>query len=289
MITLMFKKFILLAIEAIAMIGIANAQNTYCSEQVTLEDLTTYMDSARNIDAHVKLFYGNLVNNPTHSYRVEHFDLGFNGCTGRVDEHVVLADGTQRNNVFIFNDKGLLTRSIIQGSKGAKTEVDYTYSYDEVLGYVLESSKSGNFTIKYSPVYGAHGRLGLLVGDNGTRQEFYFNEKGNLTERVITPDEGDMHTLFYQITPAKGVKRTLLYQDGYIIRVEEGGKAFRYHYDFDTATGTKFLIAIKELKGSDVVHERTFDYDIDTHGRYTRVAITLDGKPQMTITRSYSR
>ena len=36
-----------------------------------------------------------------------------------------------------------------------------------------------------------------------------------------------------------------------------------------------------------MVHKRTFDYDIDTHGRYTRVAIALDGKPQMTITRSY--
>ena len=48
------------------------------------------------------------------------------------------------------------------------------------------------------------------------------------------------------------------------------------------------LIAIKELNGTDVVHERTFDYDIDTHGRYTRVVISLDGKPQMTITRDYA-
>jgi hypothetical protein len=90
------------------------------------------------------------------------------------------------------------------------------------------------------------------------------------------------------ITPAKGAKRTLLYQGGYVVREETGGKAFRYHYDFDTATGKKFLIAIKELKGTDVVHERTFDYDIDTHGRYTRVRVALDGKHQMTITRSYA-
>jgi len=64
---------------------------------------------------------------------------------------------------------------------------------------------------------------------------------------------------------------------------------FRYHYEVDTATGKKYLIAIKELKGNDVIHERTFDFSIDTHGRYSRVSISLDGKPQMTITRTYSR
>ena len=283
----MFRKFILMAFAANAMIGIANAQSAYCSPEATLEALTQYMDSASIIDPHVRLFYGNLVNNPTHSYRVEHFDVGFNGCTGRVDEHVVMADGTQRDNVFIFNDQGLLTRSVIQGSKG-KTEVNYNYSYDEVLGYALEYCKSGKDAVHYSPVYGTHGRLAMLTGDNGTRQEFYFNEKGSLTKRIITPDEGELHTLFYQITPARGVKRTLLYQDGYVVREETGGKVLRYHYDFDTATGKKFLIAIKEMKGEEVLHERTFDYDIDTHGRYTRVAISLDGKPQMTINRVYS-
>ena len=71
------------------------------------------------------------------------------------------------------------------------------------------------------------------------------------------------------------------------MREETGCKAYRYHDDFDTATGKKLLIGIKELKGADVVHERTFDYDIDTHGRYTKVSIALDGHHQMTITRSY--
>ena len=271
----MNKKFILLALTAILTIGAANAQDINCNEQVALEDLATYMDSTRAIDPHVKLFYSNLVNNPTHSYRIEHLDLGFNGCTGRVDEQVVLADGTQRDNVFIFNEQGLLTQSIIQGSKGVKTETNYTYSFDEVLGFTLKQSKSKNRTIKYAPIYGEHGYRTSLKGDNGNRQDFTFNERGQLTKRVITP--------------AKGDKRTLLYQDGYVVREETGGKVFRYHYDFDTATGKKFLIAIKEMKDNDVLHERTFDYDIDTHGRYTTVKISLDGKPQMTITRSYSR
>lgn len=264
----------MLALVAIMTIGATKAQNAYCSEQVSLEDLAAYIDTMRPVDPAVKLFYVNLVNNPTHSYRIEHLDLGFNGCTGRVDEKVVLADGTRRDNYFIFNEQGLLTQSSIQGSKGNKTVTDYTYSYDDVLGFTLKQSKSKSRTIKYAPIYGEHGRREAIKGSNDSRQEFTFNENGHLAKRVIIQPGND--------------KRTLIYQDGYIIRKEVGGKAYRYHYDFDTATGKKFLIAIKELKGNDVIHERTFDYDIDTHGRYTRVSVALDGKHQMTITRSYS-
>ncbi len=270
----MMKRLFLLALLAIAVIRIADAQNAYCSEQVVLEDLAAHIDTTRNVDPAVKLFYVNLINNPTHSYRIEHFDVGFNGCTGRVDEHVVMADGKKRDNVFIFNAQGLLTQSSIQGSKGTKTVTNYTYAYDPVLGFTIKQSKSKSRTIKYAPIYGEHGRRESIKGDNGSRQDFFYNEKGHLTKLVVTP--------------AKGEKRTLLYQDGYVVREENGGRVFRYHYDFDTATGKKFLIAIKELKGTDVIHERTFDYAIDTHGRYTRVSIALDGKPQMTITRSYS-
>lgn len=269
----MIKKMILLATMALMMAGAAIAQNALLNENVKLEDLAAYIDTTYGVDPAVKLFYRNLVNNPTHSYRIEHLDLGFNGCTGRVDEQVVMADGTKRDNIFIFNDQGLLTRSVIQGSKG-KTEVNYTYSYDDVLGFTIKQSKSKNRTIDYAPIYGDHGRRECIKGSNGQRQDYTYNDQGLLTKLVITP--------------AKGDKRTLLYQDGYVVREETGGKAYRYFYDFDTATGKKFLIAIKELKGSDVVHERTFDYKIDTHGRYTEVVISYDGKRQMTITRAYS-
>lgn len=248
--------------------------NQYCNENVSLESLTGYIDTVRAFEPRIKLFYSNLVNNPTHSYRIEHLDVGFNGCTGRVDETVAMADGSKRNNVFYFNKQGLLTQSVIQGSKGVKTVVDYTYSYDNLHSYSLKQSKSKTKTTNYVPMFDASDRRVTIKGDNGSRQDYTFNENGQLTKLVITQ--------------AKGEKRTLIYKDGYIIREEVGGKAFRYHYDLDTATGKKFLIAIKELNGTDVVHERTFDYDIDTHGRYTRVAIALDGKPQMTITRSYS-
>ncbi len=272
--TMMIKRILLPIMVALLTIGAVNAQNAYCSEQVTLEELAAYIDTTRAVSPSVKLFYTNLVNNPTHSYRIEHLDLGFNGCTGRVDEKVVMADGSRRDNVFIFNEKGLLTQSTIQGSKGNKTVVDYTYSYDEVLGYTLKQSKSKNRTINYAPIYGEHGRRESIKGSNGQRQDYFYNEQGHLAKLVINP--------------AKGDKRTLLYQGGYVVREETGGKAFRYHYDFDTATGKKFLISIEELKGTEVVHTRTFDYDIDTHGRYTRVSVALDGKHQMTVTRSYA-
>ena len=270
----MNKKLMLLAIAAMLTIGAMTAQNVHRNQDVKLEDLAAYIDTTRDVDPVIRLFYGNLVNNPTHSYRIEHFDVGFNGCTGRVDEQVVLANGSKRNNVFIFNDQGLLVQSNIEGSNGKGTVVDYTYSYDDVMGFTIKQSKSRNRTINYAPIFGEHGRRESIKGNNGSRQDYTYDEQGHLTKLVITP--------------AKGDKRTLLYQGGYVVREEVGGKAYRYHYDFDTATGKKFLIAIKELKGTDVMHERTFDYDIDTHGRYTRVSIALDGKPQMTITRSYS-
>ena len=272
---MIIKRIILLAIVGFISIGTIGAQSIddYYTEGVTLESLTAYMDTVRPVDPRVKVFYANLVNNPTHSYRIEHLDVGFNGCTGRVVEQVTMANGTKRDNEFIFDDKGLLTQSTIQGSKGNKTVVDYSYSYNAVHGFSLKQSKRKGRTIKYAPLFDENGYRVTIKGDNGSRQDYTFNERGHLTKLVITPEKGD--------------KRTLMYQDGYIVREETGGRVFRYHYDFDTATGKKFLIAIKELKGNDVVHERTFDYDIDTHGRYTRVSIALDGKPQMTITRSY--
>ena len=268
------KKILLTAAIAALTIGATTAQQTYRDAQVNLEDLAAFIDTARNVERDVMLFYANLVNNPTHSNRIEHFDLGFNGCTGRVDEHVTLADGSTRDNVFIFNRQGLLTQSSIQGSKGNKTVVNYSYAFDPDHGYSIKQSKRKGKTINFAPFFDNDGRRVTIKGNNGSRQDYTFNEQGRLTMLVITQEKGD--------------KRTLIYQDGYVIREERGAQVFRYHYDYDTATRKKFLIAIKELKGTDVVHERTFDYDINTHGRYTRVAIALDGKPQMTITRQYA-
>ena len=270
----MFTRFLLLATTALLAIGTVSAQDIYCSEDITLERLTNYFDSAHQASPRLKVFYANLINNSTHSYRIEHFDVGFNGCTGTVNEQVVMAGGKKRDNVFTFNEQGLLTQSSIQGSKGNKTVVNYTYSYNDVHGFSLKQSKSKGKTINYAPIFDENGYRVTVKGDNKSRLDYTFNENGRLTKLVITQPGSE--------------KRTLIYQDGYVIREERGSQVFRYHYDFDTATGKKFLIAIKEMKGSDVIHERTFDYEIDTHGRYTQVKIALDGKPQMTISRSYS-
>lgn len=248
--------------------------NLYCNQAVTLDRLVAYIDNAEAHEPRIKTFYANLVNNPTHSYRIEHLDLGFNGCTGRVDETVTLANGTVRNNYFIFNPQGLLTQSSIQGKDGKTTTVNYSYAYDNLHGFSLkQSSRKGN-TIHYAPIYDANDRLDALKGDNDSRQQYTYNDKGTVDRLTIT---------------RKGKPtRTLLYKDGYVIREEQGDRAFRYMYDYDSATGKKFLIAIRELKGNQTLHERTFDYRIDTHGRYTTVKVSLDGKPQMTITRKYS-
>ena len=62
--------------------------NEYCSPKTTLKQLVTYIDEERVQEPRIKLFYANLVNNPTHSYRYEHMDVGFNGCTGEVVERL---------------------------------------------------------------------------------------------------------------------------------------------------------------------------------------------------------
>ena len=175
--------------------------STYCNEGTTLETLTAYMDTARTFEPRIKLFYSNLVNNPTHSYRIEHFDVGFNGCTGRVKEQVTMANGTKRDNEFVFNQQGLLTSSTIQGSNGKKTVVNYTYSYDNLHGYsIKQSNRKGNI-IKFAPMFDGNDRRVTIKGDNGSRQDFTFNERGQLTKLVIQQPKGE--------------KRTLLYQDGY--------------------------------------------------------------------------
>ena len=93
----MVKRYVMLALLAMITIGTIHGQNnaveSYCKEGVTLENISAFIDTTRDADPRIKAFYSNLVNNPTHSYRIEHLDVGFNGCTGRVDEHVVLAKG----------------------------------------------------------------------------------------------------------------------------------------------------------------------------------------------------
>ena len=50
----MNKRFLLMAIMAILTIGAMNAQNSYCSQDVLLEDLAAYIDTMRTPDTAVK-------------------------------------------------------------------------------------------------------------------------------------------------------------------------------------------------------------------------------------------
>ncbi|MBR3100595.1 MAG: hypothetical protein IKH19_02450 [Muribaculaceae bacterium] len=246
----------------------------YCNARTTLDQLVAYIDDVSAQEPRIRLFYANLVNNPTHSYRYEHMDLGFNGCTGTVKEHIEWADGKTRprDNRFVFNAQGLLTQSAIMGSNGKLVVRDYTYGYDNLHGYSIRTMMRGKETVQYAPFYDESDKLQSLKGTDNSAYAYTYGDYGVLSKLVVADGK---------------TSRTLLYHDGYIIREETGGKALRYLYDFDTATGKKYLIAIREMADGQTVHERTFDYKVDTRGRLTRVVVSQDGKPQMTITRSY--
>ncbi|MBR1803486.1 MAG: hypothetical protein IJ775_01080 [Muribaculaceae bacterium] len=251
--------------------------NSYCNRNVTLDRLTAYIDEETAQEPRIRIFYANLVNNPTHSYRYEHMDVGFNGCTGRVEERITFADGSKpRNNYFIFNEQGLLTESGIMGSKGNVVTTTYNYAYNNLHGFTLHSAtKKGGATVEYEPFFNAADKLEILTSDGSTRKHkwvYHYNDKGALARLTVT--DGDK-------------RRVLVYNDGYIIREETEGKVFRYYYDYDSATFKKYLIGISEVEENGPGHERKFNYKIDTHGRITSVSVTQDGAPVMTITRTY--
>ena len=251
--------------------------NSYCSRQTTLEKLVTYIDEEKVQEPRIRMFYANLVNNPTHSYRYEHMDVGFNGCTGLVKETITFADGSRtRHNTFRFNEQGLLTQSDIMGSKGNVVTTTYDYGYDNLHGYWLKSAtKKGGHTIDYEPFFNTADKLEIITSDGSTLKHkwvYSYNDNGALSKLIVT--DGDK-------------RRVLVYNDGYIIREESDGKVFRYYYDYDSATMKKYLIGISEINEENSGVVRKFNYNIDTHGRITRVEISRNEKLEMIITRSY--
>ena len=251
--------------------------NEYCSAKTTLQQLVTYIDGESVQEPRIKLFYANLVNNPTHSYRYEHMDVGFNGCIGHVEEHITFADGTKpRVNHFYFNEQGLLTRCEIMGDRGKPATITYTYGYDNLHSYYLKSSTRNNEpSIDYEPVFNSVDKLEVLTSDSNNKKKWVYTYKDNGPLQKLVVTNGDK-------------RRVLVYNDGYIIREETGGKVFRYYYDYDSVTFKKYLIGINEVDDNGTGHERKFNYKIDSKGRITIVYVTQDGEPVMTITRSYS-
>ena len=248
--------------------------NSYCNPETSLQQLVGYIEDNVAHEPRVRLFYANLVNNPTHSYRYEHMDIGFNGCTGRVDEHIEFANGAKpRDNYFVFNDKGLLIEQCVMGSKGNKRVASYTYGYDNLHGYSLKTCKMSDAKPSMSEVeYDRNDKLQSIAIDE-SRWTYHYNEYGALNKLV---------------SQAGKSTRTLVYNDGYIIREETAGKVLRYLYDYDSATMKRYLIGINEMQDGVAVHERKVEYEIDSKGRITKAVITQDGALQMTITRTYS-
>ena len=247
---------------------------SYCNAHTTLERLTTYIDENTAHEPRIRLFYANLVNNPTHSYRFEHMNVGFNGCTGRVDETLTFADGTKpRLCHFIFNDQGLLTKSSIKGSRAKPVVTRYSYDYDNLHGYRLASIEVEGR--KAEPVVARYDDRDKLEALTGTihRWNYSYNEAGGISKVVSAI--GD-------------TRRTLVYNDGYVIREERDGQVWRYLYDYDSATFKKYLIGVSQIESEKPEPELKYDYEIDSRGRVTRVEVTRGGQPLMTITRTYS-
>lgn len=246
----------------------------YCNDKTTLAQLTEYIDENTAHEPRIRTFYANLVNNPTHSYRFEHMDVGFNGCTGRVDEHITFADGTKpRDCYFIFDDKGLLVKSSIMGSRPKPVVTTYTYRYDNLHGYALKQMNRAGIKSDFEVFYDNNDKLEIITSHSGQKWVMSYNDNGAIARVIITDGAS---------------RRTLVYNDGYIIREETAGKALRYLYDYDSATFKKYLIGINEVDRPTPGGERKFDYQIDIKGRITRCTISQDGKEVMTITRKFS-
>lgn len=246
----------------------------YCNKGTTLAQLTEYIDENTAHEPRIRTFYANLVNNPTHSYRFEHMDVGFNGCTGRVDEHITFADGRKpRDCYFIFDERGLLVKSSIMGTRPKPVVTTYSYAYDNLHGYALKSMNRGGAKSDFEVFYDDNDKLEILTSHSGQKWVMTYNDNGAIAKVVAT--DGSTH-------------RTLVYNDGYIIREETAGRVLRYLYDYDSATFKKYLIGINEIERETPGGERKFDYQIDIKGRITRCDISQDGQPVMTITRTYT-
>lgn len=247
--------------------------NSYCNDETTLARLVEYIEENIAHEPRIRTFYANLVNNPTHSYRFEHMDIGFNGCTGRVDEHIEMGDGSRsRHNYFIFDEKGLLVEQSIMGRRGKARVTTYDYAYDNLHGYSLKAVHYQGKTTSVQATHDRNDKLLALAGGE-LKWNYTYNDMGALSKLIMSDGK---------------IARTLLYNGGYIIREETAGKVLRYLYDWDSATFKKYLIAVNEIVGGETIHERKVDYSIDTKGRITRAVITLDGTHQMTITRTYT-
>ena len=236
-----------------------------CNKATTLAELDDYASShRRDVANRVFVAYDNLVNLPTHSYRFMSLKLNFNGFVGCVDETITETSGAVTLNRYKFNAQGLLTEAY-NGHTRVLTQ--YTYAYDAKHGYYLVGKKKKGKSYAYKCTYGANGRLSRITCTDGQVINFTYDADGRITER--------------NETIASGKNRKSTYKSGKIRTEKTGGTLLKFlRYDGSRAT------QITSEKGK-TKYVWNYTYTTNESGQWTRVAATLDGKPRLTITRTY--
>lgn len=242
-------------------------ENQLCGKNVPLSALDQYASTHRR-EAGNRVFvaYDNLINLPTHSYRFMSLKLNFNGCVGTVQETITESTGAVTHNHYKFNEQGLLTEAY---NGRTKVITYYTYAHDARHGYYPVSKKEKGKTYVYKCAYTASGRLARITCTDGTTISYTYDADGRLTERTETAE--------------KGTKRKSTYKSGKI-RTEKTGETQLTFLRYDGSRATQ----ITSEKGK-TKHEWRYTYTIGATGQWTRAHATLDGKPRLTITRTYQK
>ena len=119
----------------------------------------------------------------------------------------------------------------------------------------------------YKCTYGANGRLSRITCTDGQVINFTYDADGRITER--------------NETIAGGKNRKSTYKSGKIRTEKTGGTLLKFlRYDGSRAT------QITSEKGK-TKYVWNYTYTTNESGQWTHVAATLDGKPRLTITRTY--
>lgn len=240
-------------------------ENRLCNMYATLADLDKYASTnRRDVANRVFVVYDNLINLPTHSYRFMSLKLNFNGFVGNVEETITESTGTVTLNRYSFNAQGLLTEAY-NGHTRVLTQ--YSYGYDEKHGFYLVAKTEKGKTYTYKCTYNANGRLSRLTCTDGQVIDYTYDADGRITERNEKTSAGE--------------NRKSTFKSGKI-RTEKTGETLLKFLRYDGSRATQ----IDSEKGK-TKHTWTYTYTTNDSGQWTRVDANLDGKPRMTITRTF--
>ncbi len=249
----------------------------YCRPDVTLDLLVDYIEINQPHAPRIRTFYANLVNQPTHSYRMTSNDLGFNGTTGTVYETVTRDDGRSVVSKYVFDDCGLLVADSVASFDALPVTHTYRYNYDNLHGFSLAACVSPGDSIVYTATYDDMDRVVALTS----------------SERAYRFAYNDLGALASMRTRAKGEAAVFTFANGAPIYCDlndgRGELRVRYTHDFNSDTGKRYLNGVKTLdKQGETVSSRNIAYTLDAAGRYSTASITEDDRTVLTVTRRYS-